>query len=216
MATKRKPAAKKASAKSARAGKAKKKIPPMRERLAAEYIKNGGNGAKAAIAAGYSPKGARQTAHRVLTSVDIQERIRRAKERAGITPEVVTGVLAGQLLSDIADYLDDNGRVDYEAAKARGVTSQIKKFKVRDRAITNEKGETIGVETIHEIELYSSQTAAKILTGTMGMLKQPAVNPEDVARVKAEIDLLVAEGWSEADARDIVIEAEPRAAQWLQ
>src|SRR5262245_55229384 len=162
---KAKPAKKKAAKKSAGEGKGKKQIPPMRERLAAEYIKNGGNGAKAAIAAGYSPKGARQTAHRVLTSVDIQERIRQAKQRAGITPEVVTGVLAGQLLSDIADFLDDDGRVDYQVAKARRVTGQIQKLKVRDRAIFNSEGEVVGVETIHELELYSAQSAAKILTG---------------------------------------------------
>src|SRR5262249_36175013 len=103
----------------------------MRERLAAHYIKNGGNGAKAAIAAGYSKKGARQTAHRVLTSVDVQERIKRAKEQAGITPEVVSGVLAQQLLSDIADLLNDDGEFDYDLARERGVTPQIKKLKIR-------------------------------------------------------------------------------------
>jgi phage terminase small subunit len=212
MATKPKTPAKKSGGER----KAKKKLPPMRERLSAEYIKNGGNGAKAAIAAGYSPKGARQTAHRVLTSVDIQERIQRAKQRAGITPEVVSGVLAQQLLSDISDVLDDEGRFDYKLAKERRATGQIQKLKIRKRDLFDAKGEIAGVETIHEIELYSSQSAAKILTGTLGMLKQPAVNPEDVARVKAEIDRLIAEGWSEDDAKAIVVEAEPRAAQWLQ
>lgn len=203
------------SKKAAGAGRGKKKLTPKRERFVAEVIKNGGNGTKAAIAAGYAESGAHQEAHRLLRNAEIQERIRRAKERAGITPEVVTGVLAQQLLGDVADVLDDEGRFDYKLAKKRRATGQIQKLKVKKRDLFNAQGEIVGVETIHELELYSSQGAAKILTGTMGMHKQPAVNPEDVARVKAEIDRLVAEGWSEADARDIVVEAEPRAAQWL-
>lgn len=47
------------------------------------------------------------------------------------------------------------------------------------------------------------------------MLKRPAVNPEDMARAKAEVNRLIDEGWSEEEAKEILIEAEPRAAQWL-
>lgn len=220
---KTKPAKKKASSrpapgskKSAGARKPKPKLTPKRERFVAEVIKNGGNGTKAALAAGFAESGAHQEAYRLLRNAEIQERIRRAKERAGITPEIVTGILAQQLLGDVSDILNDEGRFDYKRAKERGVTGQIQKLKIRNRDLFNAQGEPVGVETIHELELYSSQSAAKILTGTLGMLKQPAVNPEDVARVKAEIDRLIAEGWSEADAREIVVEAEPRAAQWLQ
>jgi hypothetical protein len=179
-------------------------------------IKNGGNGTQAAIAAGYAESGAHQEAHRLLRNAEIQERIRRAKERAGITPEIVSGVLAQQLLGEISDVLDEEGNFDYKRAKERRATGQIQKLKIKKRDLFNAKGEPVGVETNYEVEMYSSQAAAKILVGTLGMLKQPAVNPEDVARVKAEIDRLVAEGWSEVDAREIVFEAEPRAAQWLQ
>jgi hypothetical protein len=209
---KKKPPAKKASA----APRAKKKLTSKRERFVAEVIKNGGNGTKAAIAAGYAESGAHQEAHRLLRNAEIQERIQRAKQRAGITPEVVSGVLAQQLLADISDVLDDEGRFDYKRAKERHATGQIQKLKIRKRDLFDAKGEIAGVETTHELEMYSSQAAAKILTGTLGMLKQPAVNPEDVARAKAEIDRLIAEGWSEAEAKEIVVEAEPRAAQWLQ
>jgi hypothetical protein len=216
-AKKTKPSKKKAPAKKAPAApKAKKKLTPRRERFVAEVIKNGGNGAKAAIAAGYAESGAYQEAHRLLRNAEIQERIQRAKQRAGITPEIVTGVLAQQLLSDVSDVLDDEGRFDYKRAKERRATGQIQKLKIKNRDLFDAKGEPVGVETTYDVEMYSSQAAAKILTGTLGMLKQPAVNPEDVARVKAEIDRLIAEGWSEDDAKAIVIEAEPRAAQWLQ
>jgi phage terminase small subunit len=220
-AKKTKPAKKKDSArpapgskKSASAAK-RKKLTPKRERFVAEVIKNGGNATQAAIAAGYAESSAYQRGHELVRNSEIQERIQRAKQRAGITPEIVTGVLAQQLLGDISDVLDDEGRFDYKLAKKRRATGQIQKLKVRKRDLFNAQGEIVGVETIHELELYSSQGAAKILVGTMGMLKQPAVNPEDMARVKAEIDRLIAEGWSEADAKAIVIEAEPRAARWL-
>ncbi|HKQ91343.1 MAG TPA: terminase small subunit, partial [Blastocatellia bacterium] len=57
---KTKPAKKKAPARNAPAArKAKKKLTPRRERFVAEVIKNGGNGTKAAIAAGYAESGAR-------------------------------------------------------------------------------------------------------------------------------------------------------------
>jgi phage terminase small subunit len=221
-AKKTKPAKKKASArtahdskKSASGEKAKKKLTPKRERFVAEVIRNGGNATQAAIAAGYAESSAYQRGHELVRNSEIQERIQRAKQRAGITPEIVTGVLAQQLLGDISDVLDDEGRFDYKLAKKRRATGQIQKLKIKKRDLFNAKGELAAVETIHELELYSSQSAAKILTGTMGMLKQPAVNPEDVARVKAEIDRLVAEGWSEDEAKEIVVEAEPRAAQWL-
>ncbi len=198
------------------AKKPAKKLAPKRERFVAEVIKNGGNATQAAIAAGYAKSSARVEGHRLLANVSIQERIQRAKERAGVTPEIVTGVLAQHLLGDISDVLDDEGRFDYERAKKLRVTGQIQKLKIKKRDLFNAKGELAAIETIHELELYSSQAAAKILTGTLGMNKQAAVNPEEAIRVKAEIDRLVAEGWSEADAREIVVEAEPQAVQWLQ
>lgn len=39
---------------------------------------------------------------------------------------------------------------------------------------------------------------------------------EMIAAVNAEIQRLLSAGWSETEARGIVLEAEPRAAQWLQ
>jgi hypothetical protein len=215
-AKKAKPAKKKAAAKSAGAGKGKKKLTPKRERFVAEVIKNGGNATQAAIAAGFAKSSAYQRGYELVRNSEIQERIQRAKQRAGITPEVVTGVLAQQLVAEISDVLDEEGRFDYKRARKLRATGQIQKLKIRSRDLFNSDGEPVGVETIHEIELYSSQSAAKILTGTLGMMKQPAVNPEDVARVKAEIDRLIAEGWPADEAKAIVIEAEPRAAQWLQ
>lgn len=192
-----------------------KKLPRKRERFAANYIKNGGNATKAAIDAGYAESGAYQEGYRLLRNAEIQARIQRAIERAGVTPEIVSGVLAQHLLGDLADVLDDKGRFDYEIAKERGTTGQIRKLKIKERQLFDDDAEAFGVETTYELELYSAQDAAKIFVGVLGMNKQPAVNPEDAARARAEIERLVNEGWSKDEAHAIVTEAEPRATEWL-
>ena len=53
----------------------------MQSRFVRAYIENGGRAASAAIEAGYSPNGARQTASRTLQQVDVA----RAVEAAGAT-----------------------------------------------------------------------------------------------------------------------------------
>lgn len=195
------------------AKKSRKKLTPRRERFVTEAIKARAEDrsmTSAAIAAGYAPSGAHQEAHRLLREPLVLERIERAKRASGVTPEEIIGTLALQMHSDIADLLTKNGEFDYKGACKRGVTGQIKKLKVKDRKALGKI-----VETTYELELYSAQDAAKSLANIFGLNKQPGVNPSDVQRARAEIDRLVAEGWSEQDAREIVLEAEPRAAEWL-
>lgn len=57
---------------------------PRRERFCQEFIKDG-NATQAAVRAGFSLKGARQVAHRLLTNADIEARI--ADLRAPIATE---------------------------------------------------------------------------------------------------------------------------------
>ncbi len=56
-----------------------------------EYLANGGNGAQAAISAGYSAKAARVTASRMLTNANVVSKISEAqaeiKDRLGVTAE---------------------------------------------------------------------------------------------------------------------------------
>lgn len=198
--------------------KTSKRLPNKREKFVTEAIKAKAEGrsmTSAAIAAGYAPANANKEASRLLTNVDIQERIDRAKSRSGVTPEEIIGKLAEHMYSDVADLLDDRGRFDYELAVARGVTAQIKKLKIKDRKLFTPKGEFFGEETTYELETYNSQEACAKLANIFGLNKQAGVNPQDAARVRAEIDRLTLEGWSEEDARAIVLEAEPRAAEWL-
>src|SRR5262249_24781054 len=113
----------------------------------------------------------------LLTNADIQARIERAKSRAGVTPEEIIGTLAQQMHSDVADILDDAGDFDYPLAKERGVTGQIKKLKIRK---TPDKDCLI--ETTYELELYSSQDAAKSLANIFGLNQAPRENEKDAQR----------------------------------
>lgn len=54
---------------------------PKEEKFAKEYVRNGGNGAKAAKAAGYAEKSARQTANKKLTKGDILDYIGKLQKR---------------------------------------------------------------------------------------------------------------------------------------
>src|SRR5262245_50492532 len=127
--------------------KPRKKLTPKQEKFAAEVIKNGGNATKAAIAAGYGESSAYQRGHELVRNSEIQARIQRARERAGVTPEIVTGVLAQHLLGDMADVLDDTGRFNYALVKQRGETSQIRKLKIKERELFGAEGAPAGLET---------------------------------------------------------------------
>lgn len=51
----------------------------MQQSFAAHYVANGGNGAKAARDAGYSPKSARVIAHKLVNNPTIQDLIQRER-----------------------------------------------------------------------------------------------------------------------------------------
>lgn len=80
-------------------------------------MSNGGNGAEAAIFAGYSKEAARPTASRLLTCDNvkryIQMSIEEAAEKLGLTPEYVLSKLKRGL--DISIHDDDERETDVRA-----------------------------------------------------------------------------------------------------
>lgn len=82
--------------------------------FAEAYVLGNGNATQAAIAAGYSPISARQTASRLLHTPHVQEAIRRAQAHA------LRGRLASKALGVLEKILDDDGApagVRVDAAK---------------------------------------------------------------------------------------------------
>lgn len=202
---------------SAETGKPKrKKLTLKQEAFAEHYIANGGNGVRAAEAAGYAGsysvlnEAARDNLQKPVIASYVRERLKGVKA----TSDEVMFLLSDHLRADIADIsgcFDENGQLDLKLAKQRGVSHLIKKVKVQPVG-RDEAGQAI-FRT--EVEMHDSQSAAAKLGDYLGLKQMPRVNQEDVARVNAEIVRLVANGWEPEDARQIVIEAEPTAATWL-
>ena len=175
---------------------AKKRLTPRREKFADVFE---GNATQAAIEAGFSPKTARQAGHRLLTNVDIRERIERRKaeamRRARIETDVVVGSLAEIATASLADVNPDDEFL--RRAKALGTDHLIKKVKVNyDRK---------GAVTSREYEMYSRMEALNQLCTVLGLNKKEAENPQTAA--KAALRAILSEtGLSEERARQIVAE----------
>lgn len=90
------------------------------------------NGAKAAIAAGYSEKGARQQAHRLLTNVDIQGEIQVRLAEKHMGADEVLARLADHARMQIDDYIrvvKGQVTVNVQAMKRDGKSHLIKSIK---------------------------------------------------------------------------------------
>lgn len=96
-------------------------LTPKQERFVLEYIKDW-NATQAAIRAGYSTKGANVQGSRLLSNVNISERIRQiqTEQRSAEIMEydeactILTSIARGR----VADYLDEDGRIDIKLLRS--------------------------------------------------------------------------------------------------
>jgi phage terminase small subunit len=201
----------------------------VREQLFVEGVARGKSLTQAALDAGYSP----DSANKIGTENQSKPVIRQAVQQRvqGVTQadtDEVLQLFAAHLRGDVADFQDlflEDGRLDLQKAKALGISRLIKKLDyepVSLMAVGSEQGEIFVTRYRCKVEFHDSQSAAKTLADIMGIKQQPRANDADrahdkemVEKVKAEVARLVESGWSEADARAIVMEADPRAGQWL-
>ena len=114
------------------------------------------NATRAAIAAGYSEKTARQVGSENLSKPYIRAYIEQQLNGAGASRNEVISVLSAHMKASVGDLLDDNGDFDLEKAKKSGVDRLIKKIKVRK--VHNTKSDE--TETTYEIEIHDPQAAA--------------------------------------------------------
>ncbi len=84
------------------------------QRFADEFVACDGNGAKAAVRAGYSKRRARQTAHDLVTNRDIAEEIekqrRRLAEKVQVKAEKILAEYMRIAFSDIRDVAEWTGK----------------------------------------------------------------------------------------------------------
>ena len=130
-----------------------------KERLFVEkYFELGLNGAKAARAAGYSAKSARNIAYENVTKPHIRAEIERRLRELAMGPDEVLARLADHGRGDMRDFIGKS-----TTALARHPQGNlIKKIKRTVTTHTDKDGETYTEEKI-ELELYDAQSALNLL-----------------------------------------------------
>lgn len=126
-------------------------LDPQYQLFVDKYFELTFNGTKAAIAAGYSKKTARQQASRLLTNVNIRTAIEERLSQQIMSSNEVLARLADHARGDMRDFA--NIRTPIALAKHPN-GNLIKKFK---RTITTDKDG--GKEEKIELELYDAQDA---------------------------------------------------------
>jgi hypothetical protein len=230
MATKSKKAAKKPAAKKKKpAAKAARKLTAKQEAFTEGYLANGFNGTKAAAEAGYNGNRhtLEQVAHENLRKPEIASRVRERLDGMAASADEVLNLLGDHLRADVADFdglfLPD-GRIDLNEARRLGISRLIKKLEYEPVSLrANTEAPACGKCGSHpvqtrfktKVEFHDSQGAARTLVQVHGLLKQPAANPTDEEWARNELKRLMAKGFTEEKAKAMLIEAEPRAADWL-
>jgi phage terminase small subunit len=143
----------------------------QQQAFAEAYVMGNGNATQAAIAAGYSPVSARQTASRLLHTPHVQNAIRHAQAHA------LKGRLASKALGVLEKILDDDNApagVRVDAAKtvldraglgAIRITESIGEDKPLEEMTTSELNEFIRVG-YRRLDVLTTKSRAAIETDT--------------------------------------------------
>lgn len=136
-----------------------------------EYLKDG-NGTCAAIAAGYAPRSAHVTASRLLRKANIAAPIRAAIDQYEVDAKRVTRELACCGFSNMADYVDRDGRMRDVTSLTREQAAAIREMKVTRRARADGSEE---VETT--VKLVDKVRPLQLLGQHTGIFKEGAADP---------------------------------------
>ncbi len=195
-----------------------KEILTVREQLFVEGVAQGKSKTQAAKDAGYSHRSADTAGKKNTRKYPISSAIQERVSAVSATTDEINSLLSMHLRVDLADFDDcllPNGRLDLRKAKKLGISRLIKKIDYEPVNLAVNADGATEVYYRAKIEFHDSQAAAWKLAELRGMKKAPAANPEDLARIKAEIDRLIEDGWTEQEARQIVMEAEPRTSPMI-
>jgi phage terminase small subunit len=165
-----------------------KPLKPSHDAFAKNYMANGGNGTKAAEAAGYSAgeggASAAVAASRLFRNDKVRGRIRELEEASHVSTSEVVGTLASHMRGDVTDALPEGDELR-ERLKAAGLSHLIKRLKVTTRYVSGGPGREPDKVVTHDIEFYDAQAAARTLGRYKGLEQAPREN-EAVVRRKTE------------------------------
>jgi phage terminase small subunit len=148
-------------------------LTPKEESFCREYVANNGNATKAAEAAGYSKKTARQIGTEILTKPSIKARLKalsaKSVAKSEATAERVVEELAILALSDIADFVEcEEGeavKIKSFSSLPKGATRAIKKIKAKQ----NFTPEGAISDSVVELEFWSKTDALDMLARKHGL-----------------------------------------------
>lgn len=115
------------------------------------------NGARAAREAGYSEKTAKEIASQLLRKPHIRKAIDERFKPDVATPTEILSILSYQAKGKITDLLDEDGKLDIDAARENGDDKLIKRLKItefvdKEGAITQRR---------IDVEIHDPQVAAE-------------------------------------------------------
>jgi len=160
------------NSKGERTAKSGQKLTLLQQRFCAEYVKDM-NGTQAATRAGYAPKNAAITAAKLLKSSKIQAALadfrRELAADLKITPERVLREWAEIGFGNVADFIDDEGRVDLSkpTRAQKGTISEI-------TTETYMEGHGEEAETVKRVKLkfHSKTQALDALSKHLGLFER--------------------------------------------
>ena len=122
-----------------------------------EYFKCHFNATRAYIAAGYSPKNAGPNAGNLLNTTKIRAAIDERLKRETISADEALRLLVDHATGDLGDYIDDDGYLDIERARADGKTHLIREY--RQNETYSDDGDLKYSRV--SVKLYDAQSALK-------------------------------------------------------
>jgi phage terminase small subunit len=156
-----------------------KGLTKQRQVFVNEYLKDF-NGTRAAIAAGYSERSARQIACKLLTITDISDEIsKRIDETCMTADEIIMRLsdIARGNVTDLMDLLSESEyKFDFATVDSDGniipkdQTKLIKKIKQKKVIYNSKRSDEDREEIFTEIELYSAQDALNTLAKYRNLL----------------------------------------------
>jgi hypothetical protein len=94
--------------------------------LVDEFIRNGGNGARAAAAAGYTAARSDQAAYQVLHRDRVQQQIRERIRDSRVSADEIIGTLASHMRGDLTEFFDESGNFSIQVARQKGIGHLLK------------------------------------------------------------------------------------------
>lgn len=137
------------------------------------------NQTKAAIAAGYSERSARQTGSELMTNPNIKAALRARYEANAMSANELLHHLAEIARGNIDDVIDDKGNLDLQRARELGKSPLIKSVRSKTTLFTDKSGD--GSETFEsEVGMYDRMKALELIGKHLAMFtdKVENVTPE--------------------------------------